>query len=250
MTRPLIGITSEMTAAGWGNRVRETVVVPARYASALARAGCAPVLLPPAARSSAGLVARLDAVVFSDGGDIDARRCGGGQGGLAPDPDLARDASEFTLMRAALAADLPLLAVGRGMRVLNVARGGSVTEREGGPWDGQEVRVSPGSRLGRMLGPAVTLPAGPAPAARDQPPGAAPAPAARHQEPARAARHQALDRLGPGLTAVAWGDDQVVLGIELAGHPFAIGIYWHPEENEDLRIFTEFAAAARTRAAA
>jgi putative glutamine amidotransferase len=232
MARPLIGITSEMAAAGWGNRVRETVVLPARYARVLERVGCAPVLLPPAAHGSHGLAARLDAVVFSDGGDIDARRCGAAEAGLAPDPDLARDASEFALMREAIAAGLPLLAAGRGMRVLDVAQGGSVAERQGGPWEGHEVRISPGSRLGRILGPVVTLP-GRRPAGEQT-----------------AARHQALDRLGTGLAAVAWADDQTVLAIELAGHPFAIGVQWHPEDSEDLRIFTEFATAARARAAA
>jgi len=240
MARPLIGVTSEMTAAGWGNRVRETVLAPARYARALERAGCAPVLLPPAAHGSAGLAARLDAVVFSDGGDIDARRCGAGPEGLAPDPDLARDASEFALMREAIAAGIPLLAAGRGMRVLDVAQGGSVAERQGGPWagherDGHEVRISPDSRLGRILGPAVTLPAGR--------PG-------EQTASEQTARHQVLDRLGTGLTAVAWADDQTVLAIELAGHPFAIGMQWHPEYGGDLRIFTEFATAARARAAA
>jgi gamma-glutamyl-gamma-aminobutyrate hydrolase PuuD len=243
MTRPLIGITSEMTAAGWGNRVRETLVLPARYTWALERAGCAPVLLPPSAQGSAGLAARLDAVVFSDGGDIDARRCGAGPAGLAPEPDLVRDASEFALMREAIAEGLPVLAVGRGMRVLNVARGGSVAERQGGPWAGREVRISPESRLGRILGPAVTLSA-----AREQAPASAPASAAREQAPV--GRHQALDRLGAGVTAAAWADDQTVLAIELAGHPFAIGVQWHPEDGEDLRIFTELATAAGARTAA
>jgi gamma-glutamyl-gamma-aminobutyrate hydrolase PuuD len=253
MTRPLIGITSEMTAAGWGNRVRETLVLPARYTWALERAGCAPVLLPPSAQGSAGLAARLDAVVFSDGGDIDARRCGAGPAGLAPEPDLVRDVSEFALMREAIAEGLPVLAVGRGMRVLNVARGGSVAEREGGPWAGHEVRISPGSRLGRILGPAVTLsaaptPAAPSSAARERAPASAPASAAREQAPV--GRHQALDRLGAGVTAAAWADDQTVLAIELAGHPFAIGVQWHPEDGEDLRIFTELATAAGARTAA
>jgi putative glutamine amidotransferase len=250
MARPLIGVTSEMTAAGWGNRVRETVLAPARYAWALERAGCAPVLLPPAAHGSAGLAARLDAVVFSDGGDIDARRCGAGPEGLAPDPDLARDASEFALMREAIAAGIPLLAAGRGMRVLDVAQGGSVAERHGGPWagherDGHEVRISPDSRLGRILGPAVTLPAG-----RPGEQTASEQTASEQTASEQTARHQVLDRLGTGLTAVAWADDQTVLAIELAGHPFAIGMQWHPEYGGDLRIFTEFATAARVRAAA
>jgi len=76
MTRPLIGITSEMAAAGWDDRVREAILLPASYAWALQRAGCVPVLLPPAPHGAVGLVARLDGVVFSDGVGAGARRRG------------------------------------------------------------------------------------------------------------------------------------------------------------------------------
>jgi putative glutamine amidotransferase len=250
MTRPLIGITSEMAAAGWGDRVREAVVLPASYAWALQRAGCVPVLLPPAPRGAAGLAARLDAVVFSDGGDIDPRRWGGEPADLAGAPDPARDAGEFALMRAVIEARLPVLAMGRGMRVLNAVRGGTVTERPAraagpeattggaattagaapvGPAangsaspSAREIRISPGSRLGRVLGPSVSVtdPAGPA------------------------GGHQAVDRLGSGLAAVAWAADDTVHAIELTGYPFAIGLQWHPELSEDLRIFEELRRAA------
>lgn len=235
MTRPLIGITSEMTAARWGDWVREAVLLPASYACALQRAGCVPVLLPPTAHDAAGLAARLDAVVFA-GVDTDARRRGAGPDGLAPEPDQARDSSEFALMRETIGAGIPVLAVGRGMRVLNAVRGGSVTERgqdavPTGPQVSQVsrvVRISPDSRLGRLLGPAVTVPAGEVPAGR----------------------HQALDRLGAGLTAVAWTDDQAVAAIELTGHSFALGMRWHPGDDEDMRIFKELVVAASNRAAA
>ena len=242
MTRPLIGITSEMAAAGWGDRVREAVLAPASYAWALQRVGCVPVLLPPAPYGAAGLTARLDAVLFSDGGDVDPRRCGGppGDRALAPDraddrapaPDPARDASEFALMRAAIGAGLPVLAIGRGMRVLNAVRGGSVMEHAGNgaghsPRSACEVRISPDSRLGRLLGPRMAVPAaGPG------------------------GRYQAVDRIGEGLAAVAWTDDEAVAAVELDGHRFAIGMRWHPEDGEDLRIFEELRAAASERAAA
>ncbi len=239
MTRPLIGITSEMAAAGWGDRVREAVLLPASYAWALQRAGCVPVLLVPAPHGVAGLAARLDGVVFSDGGGAGARRHGGPPRDEAPEPDLAREAAELALMRAVIDAGRPVLAIGRGMYLLNAVRGGSATERERDPAgrgadDGParqaslEVRISPGSRLGRLLGPSVTVPAAP------QPDG----------------RYRAVDRLGRGLEAVAWADDQAVAAVELAGHPFAIGMQWHPEEGEGTRLFEEFREAASGRAAA
>jgi putative glutamine amidotransferase len=245
MTRPLIGITSEMAAAGWDDRVREAVLLPASYAWAVERAGCVPVMLPPAPHHAADLAAGLDGVVFSDGADIDAQPGGTGPHGQAAevDParvDPARDAGEFALMRAAIGSGLPVLAIGRGMRVLNAVRGGSVAgpSRDGngdgaktagqGVWAAREVRISPGSRLGRLLGPSLTVPvAGP-------PDG----------------RRQGVDRLGSGLTAVAWADDEAVEAVELAGNSFAIGMQWHPEQGEDIRVFEGLRAAAAGRPAA
>jgi putative glutamine amidotransferase len=239
MTRPLIGITSEMAAAGWDDRVREAVLLPASYAWALQRAGCVPVLLPPGLYGAASLAARLDAVVFSGGVGTGARRHGAPPRDEAPEPDLAREAGELALMRAAIDTGLPVLAIGRGMYLLNAARGGSVTEGGSGPAGhgsngaaappaSREVRISPGSRLGRLLGPSVTVPA----------------------EPAPAGRQPVLDRLGRGVEAVAWADDKAVAAVELAGHPFAIGLQWHPEDGDSSRLFEDFRDAATSHAAA
>jgi putative glutamine amidotransferase len=239
MTRPLIGITSEMAAAGWDDRVREAVLLPASYAWALQRAGCVPVLLPPAPHAAASLAARLDGVLFSGGVGTGARRHGAPPRDEAPEPDLAREAGELALMRAAIDTGLPVLAIGRGMHLLNAARGGSVTEGGSGPAGhgsngavpltaSRDVRISPGSRLGRLLGPSVTVPAEPEPAG--------------HQP--------VLDRLGRGVEAVAWADDEAVAAVELAGHPFAIGLQWHPEDGDSTRLFEEFRDAATSRATA
>ena len=236
MTRPLIGITSEMAAAGWGDRVREAVLLPASYARAVERSGCVPVLLPAARYHAADLASGLDGVVFSDGADIDAGHGGAGQQDGAGQLDPARDASEFALMRAAILAALPVLAIGRGMRVLNAVRGGSLADRPGADgtsprpvtWATRNVRLSPDSRLGQLLGPSLTAPFA------DMPDG----------------RHQTVDRLGNGVTAVAWADGESIEAIELAGHPFALGVQWHPEQDEDMRIFEGLRAAAGSRSAA
>jgi putative glutamine amidotransferase len=242
MTRPLIGITSEMAAAGWGDRVREAVLLPASYARAVQRSGCIPVLLPSAPHHAADLASGLDGVVFSDGADVDPGPGGAGQqdGAGQLDParhlDPARDASELALMRAAILAGLPLLAIGRGMRVLNAAQGGSLTDRPGAngtaarppTWIARDVRLSPDSMLGRLLGPGLTAPFA------DVPDG----------------RQQTVGRLGSGVTAVAWADGESIEAIELAGHPFALGVQWHPERDEDMRIFEGLRAAAGARSAA
>jgi putative glutamine amidotransferase len=214
MTRPLIGITSEMTAAGWGDRVREAVLLPASYALAVERSGCTPVLLPSAPYLSPDLAAALDGVVFSDG---------------------ARDAAETALMRAAIRAGLPLLAIGSAMLVLNAARGGSLTgpgddRAAPGPvtWIDRDVRLRPDSKLGGLLGPSVTAPFASVPSGRDQ----------------------AVDGLGSDVTAAAWADGESIEAIELAGHPFALGMRWHPERGEDLRVFEGLRTAAGSRSAA
>jgi putative glutamine amidotransferase len=246
MSRPLIGITSEMAAAGWGDRVREAVLLPASYVRAVERSGCVPVLLPYAPRHAAELTAGLAGIVFSDGADVDARRFGQEPQEQSGEPDPARDAGEFALMAAAIEARLPVLAIGRGMQVLNAVRGGSVTERqpnaaengaqgagpakapEVAPWSTLDVRISPDSRLGRLLGTALTVLV------------------ARPREGHR----QAVDRLGRGLSAVAWAEDGTVEAVELAEHPFAIGVQWHPEQGEDLRIFEDLRAATEAQPAA
>ena len=236
MTRPLIGITSEMAAAGWGDRVREAVLLPASYAQAVERSGCVPVVLPSAPYHAADLASGLDGLVFSDGADIDAGQGGAGQQDGAGQLDPVRDASEFALMRAAILAGLPLLAIGRGMRVLNAARGGSLADRRGdngtspGPatWIARDVRLSPDSRLGRLLGPSLTARFASVPDGHDQ----------------------TVQRLGNGVTAVAWTDGESVEAIELAGHPFALGMQWHPEQDEDVRIFEGLREAAGSRSAA
>jgi putative glutamine amidotransferase len=214
MTRPLIGITSEMAAAGWDGRVREAVLLPASYALALERSGCAPVLLPSASYLHPGLASALGGLVFSD---------------------RARGAADVALMRSAIRAGLPLLAIGRAMLALNAARGGSLTRPDDdgpapGPvtWTDRNVRLSPDSRLGRLLGPSLTAPFESVPSGRDE----------------------AVDRLGTGVSAVAWADAESIEAIELAGHPFALGMRWHPERGEDLRVFEGLRAAADSRSAA
>jgi putative glutamine amidotransferase len=222
----MIGITSEMTAAGWGDRVREAALLPAGYPRALQQAGCVPLVLAPWPWPAARLMASLDGLLLAD--TLAARRPG-----VAPPPgpedtaDRARDAAERSLLRAAIEAGLPVLAIGRGLHVLNLARGGAEPQADAGqgsPAAARELRLSPDSVLGQLLGLGVTVPA----ADLTGPP---------------------LGRLGRGLTAVAWADDQAVEAVELAGHPFAIGMRWHPGETDRGKLLERFLAAVAVRVA-
>ncbi|MEV4461278.1 gamma-glutamyl-gamma-aminobutyrate hydrolase family protein [Microbispora sp. NPDC049633] len=230
MARPIVGITTYLEAARWGTWVREAAVSPRAYARAVEKAGGAPVLLPPLSPVSAGdYVRRLDAVVLAGGVEVDPALYGEvpadepDDGLGAPQPQ--RDRFETALAQAAVEADVPLLAISRGMHVLNVAQGGTLITslREAVGHDrhesaGHVVTVSVSSRLGKAVGDRAEV---------------------------AGAHRRAVRRLGTGLIAVAWADDQIVEAVELQGHRFAVGVQWHPERGADNRLVEALVDAAR-----
>ena len=125
--RPLIGISTYREQARWGYWDVPAVLLPADYADAVADAGGEPVLLP-AASVSASVVSRLDGLVLAGGADVDPARYGEEPGPhtTAVRPD--RDASEIAVLQAALERDLPLLAICRGMQLLDAVLGGSLVQ--------------------------------------------------------------------------------------------------------------------------
>jgi gamma-glutamyl-gamma-aminobutyrate hydrolase PuuD len=226
--RPLIGITTYREQARWGTWDVPAILLPASYADAVAEAGGEPVLLPTGA-ISAEVVGRLDGLVVAGGADVDPARYGQAAGPRTTVLRPERDESELTALLAALDRDLPLLAICRGMQLLNVALGGDLVQHlpdventgvhDPGPglYQQREVRTEPGSELGRLLGPTATV-------------------ACHH--------HQALARLAPELTPSAWAEDGVVEGVEIPGRRFCVGVQWHPEETLDHRLFAAQVAAA------
>jgi gamma-glutamyl-gamma-aminobutyrate hydrolase PuuD len=230
VSRPLIGITGYLEPARWSDFVREAVLSPVTYSRSVERAGGIPVVLPPVPIDSVpGLVAGLDGVMISCGPDIDPRLYGATRHEETTPPDRRRDTFDLALVRAAIEAERPFLAVCRGMHVLNVARGGSLIQHlpdavghdrhapDPVKMSVHDVQVSMSSRLGHVLGASAAVPT-------------------RH--------HQGVQRLGTGLLAVAWADDQIVEAVELQGHPFGVGVQWHPEEDDDLRLVQELVSAA------
>ncbi|HEX6469323.1 MAG TPA: gamma-glutamyl-gamma-aminobutyrate hydrolase family protein [Streptosporangiaceae bacterium] len=230
---PLIGVTTYYEAARWGAWVREAALLPAPYVRAVERAGGVPVLLPPTtARGARAAVRRLDAVVLAGGGDLDPGLYGAPRHGQTSPPQPERDRYEFALVRAAIDADLPFLCICRGIQVLNAARDGDLVQHlpdavghDGhGPVAGKmathKVRITLDSALGKILGEHVDVPT---------------------------YHHQAVRRLGKGLVAAAWTDDQVVEAVELQGHRFGLGVQWHPEEGDDPRLMEALVAAATGR---
>ena len=226
--RPLIGISTYREQARWGAWDVPAVLLPASYSDAVFAAGGEPVLLPTGS-GTAEIVARLDGLVLAGGADVAPAHYGAAPGprtvALRPD----RDAAELAVLQAALARDLPLLAICRGMQLLNVTLGGTLVQHlpdvEGtgphqlapGVYAQQEVRTQPGSEVARLLGPTA---------------------------PVDCHHHQALDRIADGLTPSAWAEDGVVEAVEDPGRRFCLAVQWHPETSADPRLFDALVSAA------
>lgn len=189
----------------------------------------------PAAIDFTAIAGRFDGLVLSGGPDVDPSRYGEPAHPDTYGVDPAVDHFEFGLLRGALAAGVPVLAICRGFQVLNVALGGSLHQHlpdlpqmqaHGVPKKGggilHPVRVEPGSKLAKALG--------------------------TERPQTHSQHHQGADRLGDGLTAVGWSDDGLVEAIELEPG-WVVGVQWHPEQTaatdtEQQALFDAFVQVA------
>ena len=235
MGRPIIGITGELEAARWGNWIREAVVSPVSYTRAVDRAGGTPVILPPVPATSVPvLIAGLSGLLLTGGRDVDPSLYDEAPHQQTDLPDHRRDRFELILTRAAIEADLPFLAIGRGMHILNVARGGTLTQHlpdrlgneshkpEPVKMTTHDLKIAAASKLSGVLGENAQVPA---------------------------SHHQAVNKLGTGLLTVAWTPDEVVEALEVQDHRWGLGVQWSPEEGDDARLFEALVAAAASTAA-
>jgi putative glutamine amidotransferase len=212
--RPLIGVT-----IGSDHRRDGHFALRKDYVRAVETAGGLPVVLAPGRPEDvAELLARLQGLVLSGGGDLDPSHYGEKPHETVTDVTAERDLFELALARAALDVNVPTLAICRGQQVLNVATGGTLIqdiassvagaadhdpERERAELS-HEVRLLPGSRLRQVLG--------------------------EDRVAVNSFHHQAVKDVGRGLIASAWSvDDGVIEGIEAPGRRFVLGVQWHPE---------------------
>ena len=239
MRRPRIGITTSLTV----QKIPERSYLNSSYIRAIQQAGGAPIPLPPVLYPDAldEIYPLLDGVLLTGGGDIDSKRFG-----EAPHPTLfdvvpERDQLEISLVKRALSDEKPLLAICRGIQVLNVALGGSLyqdiasepgssvqhSQSEPSEQPTHTVKVGPQSFLAEVLG--------------------------KEELEVNSLHHQAVKALGKGIVAVAHAPDQIIEGIELADSAprrFVLGVQWHPEElaardESARRLFSAFVAASR-----
>jgi putative glutamine amidotransferase len=241
--RPLIGIPCRSDSSMM-YRGRPTDAQSSSYISAIISAGGVPFLIPIEARDHVLriLFEQADAILLPGGGDIAPQFLGETRHPSLSDVQPARDELELTLARWGLEEGKPLLGICRGIQVMNVAAGGSLYQDiasqcpdagrhdyfSGGDYPrdflAHPVAIEPGSRLGAALG-------------------------VDHLS-VNSLHHQALKETSTACRIVARSPDGIIEGIEVSGHPFAIGVQWHPEElvasqESARRLFLAFVKAYR-----
>ena len=241
-TPPLIGVTSSTTKHKSGT-IR--CFSNQSYIHAIHQAGGLPLLIPVgiALTDLDPLVHKLDGVLFTGGGDIDPQYFGGENYPKVSSVNLERDRLEFELLKIALKMNLPLLAICRGIQVLNVGLGGTLYTHiqdqlpdalkhdwyPDFPRDriAHTVSVTRNSKLHHILGDS--------------------------EVPVNSLHHQGIEKLGQGLEPVANAPDGLVEAVELKDARFALGVQWHPEclpESVPMqRLFRAFIDACITQKA-
>ncbi|MFN7936130.1 MAG: gamma-glutamyl-gamma-aminobutyrate hydrolase family protein [Bryobacteraceae bacterium] len=198
------------------------------YRDAVRAVGLEPVpILPPGIDSLQG----LDGLLIAGGTDLNPSLYHQDSHPENEVPDDERDAMEIRLLQLALASNLPVLCICRGLQLFNVALGGDLLQhldqtplhRQRGVTDAHPVDIVPGTRLAAIVGP--------------------------HSFPVNSRHHQAAGRVAPGLIVSARSTDGIIEGLELPSHRFAVAVQWHPEDRvperaEDTALFREFAVAA------
>jgi gamma-glutamyl-gamma-aminobutyrate hydrolase PuuD len=166
-------------------------------------------------------ISGLDGLLLTGGTDVNPRRYGEAPGPHTQGPDTERDELEARLLADALAQDLPVLAICRGMQLLNVVAGGTLTQHLGDSnahHGDHPVLIQPGSRLAGIYGAGERV--------------------------VNSRHHQAVREPGEGVAVTALAPDGIIEGIEIPRRRFVVGVQWHPEDRpEDAPLFAAFAAA-------
>ncbi len=218
MAAPLIGVTAGVRKDNEGN---PRVMLGEVYVSAVLRAGGIPLLIPTGVPDEAldDLRARLDGIIVTGGPDIEPSIFNGEPHPAIYGIDPRRDSLELNLVRNAVEHGTPILGICRGIQVMNVALGGDLYTHIADQLPGSlrhdtdpshsydypahEIRTEPGSRIEDILG--------------------------KQSERVNSWHHQGVRAPAPGTRPTAWSPDGLIETIEVQGHPFGVGVQWHPE---------------------
>ncbi|MGE5549238.1 MAG: gamma-glutamyl-gamma-aminobutyrate hydrolase family protein [Bacteroidota bacterium] len=192
---------------------------PSDYVRAVLAGGGQPVLLPGAMILAAGegVCSLCDGFLLSGGGDIDPCHYGQEPHPMTGPADRERDQAELALVRMAVAAGRPLLAICRGMQVLNVALGGDLIQDLPSMGYTCHDQTEPRSVRTHAVTPVQGTPLA------DLMPGSM---------PVNSFHHQAVGRLASGLSAAAHSPDGIIEAACLPGRP-VLAVQWHPENYLD-----------------
>jgi putative glutamine amidotransferase len=239
MSSPRIGICTALEHACWGAWEQTAALLPSSYAGAVQRAVGLALMLPPdprLAEDPSDALAAVDALMLAGGADIDP-----GSYGRAAHPSTGqtypeRDAFEIALVRGAIERDIPVIGICRGMQLLNVALGGTLSQhlpellghdehlRRRGTFEDSDhdVELVPDSLAARVAGETLHV--------------------------TKSHHHQGVEQLGDGLLVSGVAPiDGLVEAIELPGRRFVLGVQWHPEVDPSSPVVAAFVDAARGR---
>jgi len=188
------------------------------YRNALRHAGIEPV-------ENVTDLGGVDGLLLAGGTDVDPGLYGAQPEFDTDEPDRVRDGLEGALLDEAIARDLPVLGICRGLQFLNVHLGGTLRQHIDGHKrpkvrEVHNIAIAPGSRLEAIL--------------------------ATREYIVNSRHHQAADRVGAGLAVTAAAPDGVVEALELPGKRFVLAVQWHPEartDGPDARLFAAFREA-------
>jgi putative glutamine amidotransferase len=235
MDRPVIGICAAIERARWGAWDSVVLLSPRNYSLAVQRAGGIALVLSPddaVADEPDQLLDLIDGLMLAGGSDVDPASYGAEPHPETKGTNAQRDRFEMALARAALERDMPVLGICRGMQMLNVACGGTLVQHidtathrhTPGRFGDHEVALEPESLAARAAG--------------------------GERVSVKSHHHQGIADLGQGLEVSGRADDGEVEAIEARAHEFALGVLWHPEEDERSAVIAALVEQARERRAA
>lgn len=224
--RPVIGITTYVETARWGDWVDvRAALVPHSYVRSVETAGGIAVLVPPRLDADVAfaheVLERLDGLILAGGADVDPARYGADRHPSVQEPRPDRDTLETSLATASRERGTPVLGICRGMQVMAVEAGGQleqhVPDRVGdsvhndvpGTYARHEVSTVDGSKVAGILGQGVQI---------------------------MSYHHQAV-LSHPGYLPTAWSEDGTLEAMEDAAAHFRLAVQWHPEVGSDPRLF-------------